>query len=294
VDELTLLRRLVADEPMDYEAERAEVWRRLRGGETIRRSERRRRTALAVVATVAVVVGTASAFATVRALFEEPFAPRGRVSRNVGDVRFSFLVRPQWGWMNGPIDHIGAPNPALGGPPFRVRSLLISKSLVRGQAAEAVIFWTAFPDGGEAAPCAKLLSPPDGRSPGALAAAMARAPGTTVVRRPTRVTVGGRPAMHLVLAVRKDLGCDPGYLFTWHPRAPQWSECWGDCWLATGAGDTLRVWIVDVDGELLVIEAATKDAVMAAWGTPSPYRTFHPIKDTAQEIRAIVGSIRFD
>ena len=33
VDELTLLRRLAADEPADADAARAEVWRRLNGGE---------------------------------------------------------------------------------------------------------------------------------------------------------------------------------------------------------------------------------------------------------------------
>ena len=290
MDELTLLRRLVADEPTDHEVARAEVWRRLHGDATIRRSERGRRIAWATAATV--VVGTASAHATVRALFEEPFEPRGRISRNVGDTKFSLLVPRQSGWENGPIDQIGAPNPALGGAPFRVRSLLISKSLVYGQGAEAVILWTAFPDGGEATPCTKLLSPSAGRSPAALATAMARAPGTKVVRRPTQVTVGGRPATQVVLRVRKDLGCDQGFFFTWRPSAPD-GDCWGACWLETGAGDTIRVWIVDVDGELLVIEAATKDALIAAvWGTPVGRN--QDSKEVAQEIAKIIESIRFD
>jgi len=288
VDELTLLRRLVADEPTDHEAERAEVWRRLHGDETIRRSERGRRIALATAATVVVVVGTASAYATVRALFEEPFEPSGRISRNVGDTKFSLLVprTSSWesGWENGPIDQIGTPNPALGGAPFRVRSLLISKSVVYGQGAEAVIFWTAFPDGGEATPCTKLLGPSAGRSPAVLATAMAMAPGTKVLMRPTRVTVGGRPATQVVLRVRKDLGCDQGFFFAWRPSAPD-GDCRGACWLETGAGDTIRVWIVDVDGELLVIEAATKDALIA---------DVRGSKEVAQEIAKIIESIRFD
>jgi hypothetical protein len=40
VDELTLLRRLAVDEPADADAARAEVWRRLNGGE-LQASERR-------------------------------------------------------------------------------------------------------------------------------------------------------------------------------------------------------------------------------------------------------------
>jgi hypothetical protein len=41
VDELTLLRRLAVDEPADADAARAEVWRRLNGGE-VQASDRRR------------------------------------------------------------------------------------------------------------------------------------------------------------------------------------------------------------------------------------------------------------
>jgi len=253
---------------------------------------RRRRIGVLVVAVV-VVVGTASAFAGVRSLVAEPFVhEHGKMSRTVDGVRFSFFVPGgrvvenglrDVGWENGPIERDGQ-----GG--FREGSLYISRSMVYGQGAEAVIFWTGFPDRGEAPPCTKLLSPSVGRSPGALAAAMARAPGTKLVKRPTRVTVGGRPATQVVLSVRKDLGCDPGFFFTWRH-----GECWGACWLETSVGDTIRVWIVDVDGKRLVIAAATKDALMASWGTPiGRFRTYHPRKEVAQEIAGIVRSIRFD
>jgi hypothetical protein len=116
------------------------------------------------------------------------------------------------------------------------------------------------------------------------AATVARAPGTELIEGPRRVILGGRPAMHVVLTVRRDRGCDPGYFFTW--RAP---ECWGACWLDTGVGDTIRVWIVRARGRLLFIEAETK---------PPDQRYSSMSRAEAQkleqEIAKIIGSIHFD
>jgi hypothetical protein len=212
-----------------------------------------------VAALLVVAVGAASGFGMTFA--------GGRVSRTVEGVRFSFSV-PRATWEFGPHRHIGG---------IRDGSLLISRSTVGPQGAEAVIFWTGFRGGGEATPCLKLLGPATRGSTADLAAAVATARGTKVVKRPTRVTIGGRPATHVVLTVRKDLGCDPGYFFTWRPRAPR-GECLGACWLESSVGDTIRVWIVDVAGKRLFIEAATKD-----------HRRF-----LAQEIEKIVRSIRFE
>ena len=203
-----------------------------------------------------------------------PFA-RGKVSRTVEGVRFSFVV-PRTGWLNGPIEHVGGE--------FRTRSLLISKSMVGGQAAEAVIFWTGFRDRTEAAPCERLLGSAIGQSTAAIVAAVARAPGTKLVTGPTRVTVGGRPAQHVVLRVRRDRGCDPGYFFTWR------TQCWGACWIRMDATDTIRVWIFDVGGTRLFIEAATKER-HAVTKEPVPSAE---VKKVEQEIAKIVGSIRFD
>jgi hypothetical protein len=211
-------------------------------------------------AVLVVAVGAAAGFG-------KTFADR-RVSRTVEGVRFSFSV-PRSGWEYGPSRRIGGK--------FRDGSLLISRSTTGPQSAEAVIFWTGFRGGGEAAPCAKLLSPATRGSTADLAAAVAKAPGTQVVKGATRVTIGGRPATYVVLTVRKHLGCDPGYFFTWRPRGPG-GECWGACWLESNVGDTIRVWIVDVRGKRLFIEAATKD----------------PRRFLAQEIEKIVRSIRFD
>jgi TolB protein len=93
VDELTLLRELVVDEPMDDAAARGEVWRRLQRGETQRRATvgealedpvereqpmrqrvhaRRRRLAILLAAAIAVFVASASAFGTVRSVLFGP------------------------------------------------------------------------------------------------------------------------------------------------------------------------------------------------------------------------------
>jgi WD40 repeat protein len=140
------------------------------------------------------------------------------------------------------------------------------------QGAEAVIFWTAFPDGDHADPCSNLVSSSVGPSAADLAAAVAAAPGTELVEGPSDVTVGGYPAKHVVLTVRDDSWCDPGFFYTWR------SECWGPCWMETKRDDTIEVWIVDVVGTRLFIEAET---------TPQAD------SDLKQEIQQIIGSIRF-
>jgi hypothetical protein len=100
----------------------------------------------------------------------QPPFERGKLTRTVDGVRFSLYV-PKTGWENGPHEKIGASK-------FRTHGLLISKSTLRGQAAEAVIFWAGFKGGGEATPCAKVLPSTAYRSRAELAAAVARAPGT--------------------------------------------------------------------------------------------------------------------
>ena len=261
MDELTLLRELVVDEPVDEDAERAEVWRRVRGDKTLR-STRRRRAVLALAATAVVVVAAASAVAAVRELiFVKPFA-QGRITRTVDGIHFSLSV-PRSGWENGPHVVVKGMGRTLG--------LFVSRNRWGPQDADLVLLWTAFPRGGQAAPCPDLLKP-GGRSAADLAGAMSRAPGIEVVRGPKRVTVGGRPAWQAVLRVRRDRGCDPGYFFTWE------TSLGGAFWNETGAGYSITVWVVDVGGKRLIFEAETKPGA----GNPD------------QEITKMVDSIRFE
>jgi hypothetical protein len=238
----------------------------------------RRIVALAAVAVV--VVGATSAFATVRELFfveAKPFA-RGKLTRTVDGVRFSLTVpKTQIRWENGPHE--------IGGR-GRTHSLFISKSTVGGQAAEAVVFWAGFEGGGLATPCAKVLGSAIGGSSADLAAAVARAPGTKLVNGPRRVTIGGRAATHVVLSVREDLGCEPGYFFSWRPR----NVCAGACWLSeSSVGNTIRVWIFDVGGTRLFIDAETRKH-HAGTGEAVPRRVHREVE---QEITKIIESIRF-
>jgi hypothetical protein len=240
---------------------------------------------LALIALVAVV--SASAFAAAHTLFAvevKPFA-HGELNRTVDGVRFSLNVS-KTGWENGPAERVRSGND----PEFRTHSLLISKSTVGGQRAEAVIFWTTFPAGGEAAPCSAVVNPAIGGSTAALARAMARAPGTKLVKGPTRVTIGGRPATRVVLSVREDLGCDPGFFFTW-PH--DWDAFgWGAFWLDTNVGDTMSLWIVDVDGRRLVIEAEVRQP--DSQGYPLGFQvTRADVLKVEAEIETIVESIRF-
>jgi len=182
--------------------------------------------------------------------------PIGRQSLTVDGVLFSFEVttRTEDGWA-------------------RYGSVSINKSIQGPQGAEGIIYWTGFPDGDHADPCVNLLSLPVGPSAADLAAAVAAAPGTELVTGPSDVTVGGRAAKHVVVAVRQDLGCDPGFFYAWQ-------ELWGGpMWGTTDVGDTIGVWIVDVDGTRLFIAAETRPSA-------SP--------ELEQEMQQIIDSIQFE
>jgi hypothetical protein len=175
-------------------------------------------------------------------LIEAPLGPRSAVTEE--GVTFSFRVPTTGGWER--FSSISTDRSA-GGP------ISINKSIVGPQGAEAIVFWTSFPDGDYADPCARVLSPPVGSSAADLAAAVSTAPGTELVTGPSNVTVGGHPAKHVVLTVREDVGCDPGFFYTWRDVNG------GALWPTTGVGDTIRVWIVDVDGARLFIAAGTSE-----------------------------------
>jgi len=179
---------------------------------------------------------------TPRAVTPSPDPPNVRVrhSLDVDGVRFSVGTR-LWSLRGVTPDT----------EPGFMQGLYVSQSIVGGQDAEAVIYWTGFPDGVHADPCATLLNLRARASAADLAAAVSTAPGTELVTGPTDVTVGGRPAKHVVLTVRVDLGCDPGYFFTWQDSQG------GQFWRGTDVGDTIRVWIVDVDGTRLFIGGET-------------------------------------
>ncbi len=168
--------------------------------------------------------------------------PAGRyaIEQVAGAVPFSFTVpKKRAGWAEGWA--------AFG-------DLYISLNSVGPQAAEAVIYWTGFTassDNVGVEACGQWWGPPVGRTVANLATAASTTTGTALVTGPSDVTVGGYPAKRLVLTVREDVDCEPGLLYTW--QAPQE----GPFWTSTEVGDTVRIWIVEVNGALLYIEGDT-------------------------------------
>ena len=110
------------------------------------------------------------------------------------------------------------------------------------------------------------------------------------VTGPTDVTLGGHDGKHVSLTVSEDLGCDPGYFFTWP------DECWGTCWIKTGVGDTIGVWVVEVDGRRIVIEGETTR--QGVWdvkqGNFVEETTDLTDAELEQEVQQIVEFIRFE
>jgi hypothetical protein len=198
-------------------------------------------------------------------LIEAPLGRRITVTEK--GVTFSFKVPKMVGWSGWERFRSVPTETSPGGP------ISLNKSIVGPQGAEAIIYWTSFPDGDHADPCARLLSPPIGESAADLAAAVSTAPGTKLVKGPSDVSLSGRPAKHMVLKVRAKVGCDPGFFYAWRDVEG------GALWTTTGMGDTIRVWIVDVDNARLFIAAATTEQASS---------------ELEKEIEQIIRSIRFD
>jgi len=119
---------------------------------------------------------------------------------------------------------------------------------VDGQTAEAIVYWTRPSGGPSTDPCTRLVGPSMGTTVAEIADAVATAPDTELLAGPLDVSVGGRPAKSVVIRVLStDRSCDPGFFYTW-PYVPG-----GGWWSSTEVGDTIRVWIVDVDGSPLLI-----------------------------------------
>jgi hypothetical protein len=185
--------------------------------------------------------------------------PRGdlssaqRYSETVADVPFSFAV-PTDGWQND-------------------RNLYIGTSTLRGRGAEAILFWTGVvgvPNG--VTSCGQWWGTPTGGIAD-YAAAAARAPGARPLSGPSTIRVGGHDAATVVLRIRRPGTCNQGFFYTW-PVYRRFA-----LWGGADEGDTVRMWIVDVDDRSLVIEAITRQGAGRA---------------VRPEIQEIVRSIQFD
>ena len=179
-----------------------------------------------------------------------------RQSVSVDGVSFSFSV-PAAGW-------------------GRYGNLYISKDTHGSQAAEAMIFWARHPVGRYAHACDSEPSAPIGYTAAQVAESLATGvPGTELVEGPSDVTVGGLAAKQVVLFVRADTGCDPGFFYTWDGEDSRGGALWGRSML----GDTISIWVFDIAGERFIIAAESHLNAGA---------------DLEEEVQQIVDSIEFE
>ena len=149
----------------------------------------------------------------------------------VDGVRFSFDIR-KFGWEPHGTIHV-------------------SKSEIGPQGAEGLVYWTAYPEGEDVAACGPWINEPETQDPSDLAERMARAPGVEILEAPTDVALGRHGGRRLVVRIRENLGCDPGYFFSWMAKSD------GALWQQTHVGDTLRVWIMSVNSTTFFVVAQT-------------------------------------
>ena len=139
-------------------------------------------------------------------------------------------------------------------------------------------FWPSAPDNVYADPCAHTpLSPPPSATAAGIAAAAAAVPVADVVSGPSSIDVDGRPAQHVVLKIREDIDCEAHDAYLWYDESTGGAT--GGWRWAEGLGATYRVWIIDVDGTLVWIDAYT-------------FKGASPELD--QEIQHIIDSIQFE
>ena len=143
-----------------------------------------------------------------------------------------------------------------------------------GPDGASFIFWPKeTPIGVYADPCKQVKAAEAGPSIASLAEAVAGAPWASLVSGPTDVTVGGYPAKQVVITIPEDPSCSggPSQFYLWHSAS--------DGRYVTAWGDTLRVWIVDVDGSTVWIDGETH-----AGASP----------DLGAEMQRIINSVTFE
>ena len=152
----------------------------------------------------------------------------------------------------------------------------ITKGVPPDKNAAWLLSWSI--DGVYTDPCGDVPGPTLSPSAADLASAVATLPGAELVTAPTEVTLDGRVATFVSISIPEDIACPPGSFLLWWDGAV--CDASGPCarWV-TGLGETQYVWIFEIDGQHVWIEAET-------------YRDASPA--LVQEVRQIVESIQFE
>jgi hypothetical protein len=131
----------------------------------------------------------------------------------------------------------------------------IHKGELDGSDHVGVAFWTV--NNLYADPCTRtLMDPPIGPTVSDLADAMSNASWAQDVRS-TSVRLGGREARHIEFTLPRALGCPGGSYVLWLHDS-------GAVRYAQGGGQHFMVWLLDVDGRRVLIEADSMPGAIEA------------------------------
>jgi hypothetical protein len=136
------------------------------------------------------------------------------------------------------------------------------------------IVWDDDANGVFSDPCTNKKAPPAGPSAADMASPIAGMSSLELVSGPVAVTVGGKPAQLVAVKMPDPLPCSYDQFYLWYD-----SKIAENARYASGAGTTIRVWIIDVDGKRVQLDGETFPGAGPA------------IQD---EVEAIVNSIQFD
>jgi len=136
------------------------------------------------------------------------------------------------------------------------------------------IVWQDDADGVFSDPCTSTQAPPAGPTAADMANAIAGMSSIELVSGPEAVTIGGKPAQRVVVRMPDPLPCRYDQFYLWYDTTVR-----DNARYASGAGNTIRVWIMEVDGKRVQIDGESNP------GAP-------PQVDA--ELNAIVNSIQFD
>jgi hypothetical protein len=136
------------------------------------------------------------------------------------------------------------------------------------------IVWEDDADGVFSDPCSSTQAPAVGPTALDMANAIAGMSSVELVKGPEAITIGGKPAQRVVVKMPDPLPCRSDQFYLWYDTTIHGSARYG-----SGAGNTIRVWIIEVDGKRVQLDGESNP------GAPP---------DVDAELNAIVESIQFD